>query len=104
MANEKEPQSYGSQSEWVTGDVGQEVNRLKGHPNSQHGDFYESRHDSERSSPDQGGKVSPEQLDEQGAPPAEACEIDGEVPPRNVTLAEGGAKRGSWFKNRDYRS
>ena len=44
MAEKKnEPQSYGSQSEWVRGDVGQDVNRLEGNPNSQKSDFYESR-------------------------------------------------------------
>ena len=103
MANEKEPQSYGSQGEWVTGDVGQEVNRLKGHRNSQHGDFYESRHDSERSAADQGGKVSPEQLDDNAQAVGEACEVDGDAPVRNVDMAEGGARRGSYFKDRDYK-
>lgn len=38
-----EPQSYGSQDAWVTGETGQEVNPQKGNLNSQHGDFYASR-------------------------------------------------------------
>jgi len=63
---ETEPQSYGSQEDWVTGKTGQEVNRQKGNPNSQHGDFYESRHDGERSGEHQGGKVSPVQKNENG--------------------------------------
>ena len=102
MANEKEPQSYGSEGDWVTGNVGEEVNRLKGHPSSQHGDFYESRRDSERSAPDQGGKVSPRQVEEnvQGA---ESRDAGGEVPVSKVTTAEGGAKRGGFFRDRDYK-
>jgi len=103
MANEKEPQSYGSGGDWVTGDVGEEVNRLKGHPNSQHGDFYESRHGSERSGAEQGGKVSPEQLDDNAQAVADACEVDGDVPVNKVTAAESGARRGSYFKDRDYK-
>lgn len=101
MANDKEPQSYGSQGDWVTGNVGEEVNRLAGRPNSQHGDFYESRHDSERSGPDQGGKVSPEQIDEnerQGM----ARDVEGETSAHKVTGAESGAKRGGFFRGRDY--
>ncbi|HEV2722132.1 MAG TPA: hypothetical protein VG323_19075 [Thermoanaerobaculia bacterium] len=90
MAEPKEPQSYGSQGDWVSGDVDQEVNRLKGRPNSQHGDFY-----------DQGGKVSPEQIEE-NVQPGDACERDGEAPPRNVSTQPGGAKRDSYFRKRDY--
>lgn len=51
MADPKEPQSYGSQADWVTGDVGQEVNRLKGHPNSQLGDFGDSEKREENEQP-----------------------------------------------------
>jgi hypothetical protein len=102
MANEKEPQSYGSGGDWVTGNVGEEVNRLKGHPNSQQGDFYESRHESDRSAPEQGGKVSPEQIEE-NVQPADAPEVGGDAPTRNVSMAEGGAKRGSYFRDRDYK-
>ena len=102
MANPKEPQSYGSQGDWVSGNVDQEVNRLKGRPSSQHGDFYESRIEEERQHPDQGGKVSPEQIEENVD--ADACAVpDGEVPTRNVSMAVGGAKRGSYFRERDYK-
>lgn len=91
MAEPKEPQSYGSQGDWVTGNVDQEVNRLKGHPNSQHGEFRE-----------QGGKPSPEQIEE-NVQPGDACELDGDAPPRNVSTRPSGAKRGSFFRDRDYR-
>ena len=95
MANPKEPQSYGSQGDWVSGNVDQEVNRLKGHPYSQHGDFYESRSDA-------GGKVSPEQIEE-NVQPADAGELDSEAQPRNVSTQPAGAKRGSYFRERDYK-
>ena len=101
MAEKKnEPQSYGSQSEWVRGDVGEEVNRLKGNSNSQHSDFYESRRESESNAPEQGGLVSPEQLDEnrQASGPA----IVEDLPVQKVEAEESGAKRDSYFKRRDY--
>jgi hypothetical protein len=99
-----EPQSYGSQSEWVTGKTGETVNRTSGHPTTQHGDFYESRNDSERSQGSQGGEVSPQQLAED-AQPLDACEVssDDEQPVSKVTTARGGAKRDSAFKRRDYK-
>ena len=101
MADEKkEPQSYGSQSEWVRGDVGQEVNRLKGNTNSQHSDFYESRRESEESAPDQGGRVSSEQMAENREQAGRALE-EGEIT-QKMSGRESGAKRDSWFKKRDY--
>ena len=94
MAEKKnEPQSYGSQSEWVRGDVGQEVNRLKGNPNSQRGDFHESL--------ETPSSVSPEQIADNEQPSGPALEED--QPTHKVTAEEGGAKRDSWFKERDYK-
>ena len=94
MADEKnEPQRYGSSGDWVRGDVGEEVNRLRGNANSQHSDFYESRRESEESAPDQGGHVSPEQIAENREQAGRALE-EGE-PTQKL-------KRGSWFKKRDY--
>ncbi|HJT18376.1 MAG TPA: hypothetical protein VJ853_13345 [Thermoanaerobaculia bacterium] len=90
-----EPQSYGSQSEWVRGDVAQEVNRLKGNPNSQRSDFYESRREEEEPN-----TVSPEQLAENVEPSGEAYEAEGPV--QKVTDEPSGAKRDSYFKQRDY--
>ncbi len=92
MAEPKEPQSYGSQGGWVEGKVDQEVNRIEGRPNSRQGDFR-----------DQGGKLSPEHIEE-NLQPGDACELDGDVPPRNVNLQPSGAKRGSYFRNRDYKA
>jgi hypothetical protein len=103
MAEPKEPQSYGSEGDWTTGNVGEEVNRLKGRPNSQHGDFYESRHDSERSAPDQGGKVSPVQIEENRQASGAGATDDLDAPVRKVTTAYGGKKLDSYFKERDYK-
>lgn len=102
MANPKEPQSYGSQGDWVTGDVGEEVNRLEGHPSSQHGDFYESRQNAPRQMPEQGGKISPDQIEE-NVQPARKADSDGDAPVRNVTMTAAGAKRGGYFRDRDYK-
>jgi len=89
-----EPQSYGSEKEWLTGDTGQTVNRLKGHPNSQHADFYASRH---HDSPPEGGS-SPEE-----AQPAGPASGDAHTPVQKVTAKERGAKRHSYWKDRDYK-
>ncbi|HKR62677.1 MAG TPA: hypothetical protein VJZ00_03005 [Thermoanaerobaculia bacterium] len=52
----REPASYGSGSDWVTGKTGQQPNDPKSTPPAEHRDFYEPRRDSETSAPDQGGK------------------------------------------------
>ena len=94
MAEKKnEPQSYGSQSEWVRGDVGQDVNRLEGNLNSQKSDFYESR-ESESG-------VSPEQI--AGNQQPSGVSLDEGEPVQKVTDAESGAKRDGYFKKRDYK-
>ncbi len=98
----KEPQSYGSQGDWVTGDVGGEVNRQKDTPNPEHAHFYESRRDSEESRPDQGGNVSVLQALESAGWLPQASEID-DQPVQKVSARKGGAKRGSFFRERDYR-
>ncbi|HKS23153.1 MAG TPA: hypothetical protein VJZ76_10175 [Thermoanaerobaculia bacterium] len=102
MDRPKEPQSYGSGGDWQTGNVDEEVNRQKGHPSAQHGDFYESRRDSEETHEHQGGKVSPEQIEE-NAQPGGQPDAGGDVPPRNVSTEAGGAKRLSYFRDRDYK-
>ena len=103
MANEKEPQSYGSQKDWVTGNVGETVNRQKDNPDAQHSDFYDSRRDSETSDShdDQGGKISDEQLAENSQFAGRGRESD-QQPVVKVTDQATGAKRGGFFKDRDY--
>ncbi|HSP35522.1 MAG TPA: hypothetical protein VLU46_14520 [Thermoanaerobaculia bacterium] len=95
----KEPQSYGSEKDWVTGRVGQEVNDQKS------GGAGENVRDKEYSAPHQGGHVSAEQAREQAGAP-EACDVfdDGQEGAKKVTAVEGGAQRDSFFKRRDYNS
>lgn len=88
MAEAKEPQSYGSQAEWVRGDTAQEVNRQKGHPNSQRGDFYAEL--------EKGDSVSPEQAAENQQPVGAAG--DDHTPVNKVT-----DRRGGYFRKRDYK-
>ena len=98
----KEPQSYGSERDWLTGDTDQQVNRLKGNPNSQHADFYEPRRESEDNAPDQGGYPSSDQIAESRQAAAGAVAGDESTPVQKVTDRPGGAKTDSYFKKRDY--
>ena len=83
-----EPQSYGSQKEWLTGETGQNVNRLKGNRNSQRGgDFYANGSD---------------QTQVYDHDPIGKAEEDGQEPGHKVSSDESGAKRESYFKKRDY--
>ena len=96
-----ESQSYGSQGDWVTGKTGEQVNRQKSEPAAEHKDFYEGRRDSESSGEHHGGEVSGVQArdnarSEKGATDDEITAV------KNVTRQETGAKRSSFFKDRDY--
>ena len=98
--DQREPQSYGSNADWVTGRTGQQVNEQKSEPAPEHREFYDERRDSETSHEAQGGKVSDVQLAENAQPggrPEEEHE-----PVSKVTAAEGGTKLGGYFKKRDY--
>lgn len=96
----REPQSYGSGSDWVTGRTGQEVNDQKGEPAPEHRQFYDERRESETTVKDQGGKTSDVQLAESDQPEGRP---EGEFEPvSRVISAEGGSKRGGYFKKRDY--
>ena len=77
-----EPQSYGSQAEWLTGKTGQTVNRAP-----------------EGSGQSDVVAAQPGETD----PPGRAQPIaDDEQPARKVTGTASGAKRGGFFKERDY--
>lgn len=98
--DKREPQSYGSGADWVTGRTGQQVENPKGTPPPEHADFYENRRDGEESAPDQGGKTSDVQAADT-APAHHAAEGDRESG-GNVTGKGTGAKRDSFFRKRDY--
>jgi hypothetical protein len=98
----REPQSYGSDQDWVTGKTGQDVNDngQASAPPPEHREFYDERRESEASAPEQGGLTSDVQL-------AENVERTGhtddeQTPLNGVTTSHGGAKRGSYFRKRDY--
>jgi hypothetical protein len=96
----REPQSYGSTQDWVTGRTDQEVNDQKSTPAPEHRDFYDERRESETSHTDQGGKTSNVQLAENAQPSGDAQRPNDPV--TKVTAKEGGAKRDSYFRKRDY--
>jgi hypothetical protein len=81
----KEPQSYGSQADWVEGDTGETVT-----PTGNQGPIE-----------DIGGFVSDVQLAENIEPTGKAT-TEEEQPVTRVTDQAKGAKRGGFFKNRDY--
>jgi len=89
MTDKKEPQSYGSQHDWVSGRTDQKVN-------AESSDF-EERRESESSAPHQGGDTSPVQSREHAMPSGPPADSG-----HNVTVSESGAKRGGYFKERDY--
>ncbi|HEY0371860.1 MAG TPA: hypothetical protein VGD79_07645 [Thermoanaerobaculia bacterium] len=96
----KEPQSYGSGSDWVTGRTGQEVNDQKSAPPPEHREFYDERRESETTHEHQGGHTSDVQRAESAEP---AGNPTGEHDPvTKVSADSSGAKRDSFFKKRDY--
>jgi hypothetical protein len=99
----KEPQSYGSGPDWVSGKTGQKVHDPKSAPPAEHQEFYDERRESEDNSPVQGGLPSLQQEAESAAQPRAAGGAEGEESPvTKVSTHEGGAKRDSYFRKRDY--
>lgn len=96
----REPQSYGSDADWVSGRTGQEVNDQDSAPPPEQSDFYDDRRESESSGPAQGGLTSDVQLAENAQ--ASGRTTGEESPINGVTTTPGGAKRGGFFKKRDY--
>jgi hypothetical protein len=88
----KEPQSYGSQGDWVTGRVGGEVNEPKSDASDRTGG----------SSEDRGGKTSEFQAGDQEVSIPQVSEDERDPAPK-VTVLKTGAKRDGYFKNRDYK-
>ena len=98
--DQREPQSYGSDVDWTTGRTGEQVNEQSSTPPPEQSDFYDDRREAESSAPHQGGEVSDVQLAE-NVEPAGNAQLD-EQPVSKVTVKASGAKRGSYFKRRDY--
>lgn len=99
----KEPQSYGSEKDWLTGRTDQEVNETASRTERHDEEFYEPRHKSEDSPGNIGGTISPQRLHDSADPRAEdTSEIPVEEtnPPRVSDSLDG---RKSYFKKRDYK-
>ena len=96
----REPQSYGSGSDWLTGRTGQDVNDQKSEPAPEHREFYDAHRASESTSSEQGGLPSDFQLAENVELAGPPTDVD--QPVSKVTAQPGGAKRDSFFKKRDY--
>jgi hypothetical protein len=97
----REPQSYGSEKDWVTGRTGSKVNDPEANPPASQEDFYENERETHGSAPHQGGDTSPLQIAESRQPAGGATESD-EQPVSRVTDHDAGAKRESFFRKRDY--
>ena len=97
----KEPQSYGSQADWTTGKVGSEVTDQAAEPRPEHREFYDDKRESEENASYQGGLNSPIQMAENREFRGSGSGEPEESIPR-VTTQEGGARRDSFFKRRDY--
>lgn len=101
--DQREPQSYGSEQDWVTGRTGEQVNDPASAPAPEHQEFYDEARESERSASEnhQGGRVSEVQLAE-NVQPTSGHTGESESPVSKVTVAEGGRKTDGYFKKRDY--
>lgn len=95
----REPQSYGSDKDWVSGKTGGKVHDPKATPPPEHREFYDDSRESEQTTAVQGGLVRDVQVAEASTTETRTEQLD---PGFNVTTREGGAKRGSYFRSRDY--
>ena len=90
--DEKEPQSYGSGPDWVTGKTGQEVNDQDSPGVAQETGLPPA---------DRAGGIPSVDDSESAAHPTIAAKGD-HAPVTGVTSAEGGTKTGGYFRKRDY--
>ena len=99
----KEPQSYGSNGDWVSGKTSQSVERTQERVDRHDERFYESRHDATPSA-ELGGEVNSVQAAESDADP-----MDETAPPPRVTgtaatrVGTDSDQRKSFFRDRDYK-
>lgn len=98
----KEPQSYGSEADWTTGKVGGEVTDQAAEPRPEHREFYDDKRESEHNASYQGGLNSPVQMAENRAFRGSGGNGEPEESVPRVTTEDGGARRDSFFKRRDY--
>lgn len=94
----KEPQSYGSQGEWVRGETGGEVSQQKGKAPAARSDFYDGRASGDDNAAE--GGYTPAVVEVAAHP--EPGKRSSELTSRKVSAEDGGARRSSFFKDRDY--
>lgn len=98
---EKEPQSYGSQGDWVSGETGQKVEQQYERTDVENAGFYESRTES-ANGPRQGDVMQPEWTDFVDVLEPAGIRPEVDDPAWKVTAERNGAKRSGFFKSRDY--
>ena len=92
----REPQSYGSESDWLTGKTGQTVDDTPGRAARHDEEFYENRHEPEGETP--AAAAETDEQENRAHPDTEAADGDAERTKAGEEL--GG--RESYFKDRDY--
>jgi hypothetical protein len=100
---EREPQSYGSNKEWLTGHTGEKLPEKDGIANETERKFYEPERESEHSHGTQGGMVAEETLEtaaEQPVENAHEAPVTGTAT-QKISSQLGDEKEG-YFKKRDY--
>jgi len=96
----REPQSYGSEKDWLTGKTDQTVEDTPNRVSRHDEEFYESRHDSSESVAKEGGQQSPQRDDvaNTAAPDMTATEV---IDHASTSVSQA-TDRVSFFKKRDY--
>ena len=97
-----EPQSYGSNADWVKGKTGQTVERTPQRTDRHDEHFYESRHEAV---PDAslGGEVNSVQAAESDPVSGGAARPQGVVDSAATGVSTDSDQRKSYFRDRDYK-
>lgn len=95
-----EPQSYGSNRDWLEGTTGQTVDRTPEKSSRHDEEFYRDRRDSEHSAGSQGGVTPDHQRRDAQRSDTTRSEITGTG---TTKVAADSDMRRSWFRERDYK-
>lgn len=96
----KEPQSYGSEADWLSGKTGETVQNTPNRVSRHDEEFYEDRHQSKESEAPDGGMQTPKRADLKNAPAADQSKT--EITGTATTKVSDASDRKSFFKKRDY--
>lgn len=95
----REPQSYGSERDWVTGRTDQTVSETQPAGPMPDGPFYESRHDAKRTD---GGSVGEFQLQDGTDPMPPNARAEDVESSTSWKVTESASGRHSYWRERDY--